>query len=274
MQDTKSSDEGILPHEESTRITQDLFPHRASIDDFQDAGETTLEASAYSENDQAVGGGYQHATDGTLGNQLAERGSGDTLRDERKGVSLPGMINGGYNDSSDTFGDEEKPDLRAHSDVPLAQNSSSSLGDLEKQNRSTTQANQAQRDSDDSTRDLEKGKSGPKEQDQVSQDGKDRKQAQWENNVVGWDGPNDPQNPHNWKKSKKYTVTVFYASLTFCITFASSIFSTATMVTAELYGVSNEVMTLGTSLFVLVSAHSQHDPSSTNTNNRVLPSAQ
>jgi len=52
-------------------------------------------------------------------------------------------------------------------------------------------------------------------------------------------------------KKKKYTVTIFYASLTFCLTFASSIFSTATMVTAKLFGVSNEVMTLGTSLFVL-----------------------
>ncbi len=256
MQDAKSSDDGILPHEESTRIIQDLFPHRASIDDFQDVGETMLGASANTENDQAVGGGYQHATDGTMGNQLAERGSGDTLRDERKGVPLLGKKMGGYSGSSDTVGDEERHDLRAHSDVPLGQSSSSSVGDVEKQNRSTTQATQAQRDSDDSTRDLEKGKTGPKEQDQVSQDGKDRKQAQWENNVVGWDGPNDPQNPHNWKKSKKYTVTVFYASLTFCITFASSIFSTATRVTAELYGVSNEVMTLGTSLFVLVSAHS------------------
>lgn len=33
--------------------------------------------------------------------------------------------------------------------------------------------------------------------------------------------------------------------MTFCLTFASSVFSTATMVTAKLYGVSNEVMTLG-----------------------------
>ena len=71
-------------------------------------------------------------------------------------------------------------------------------------------------------------------------------------NLIGWDGPNDPQNPQNWPKSKKYYVTIWYASMTFCLTFASSIFSTATHVTAKKYGVSDEVMVLGTSLFVLV----------------------
>lgn len=59
-------------------------------------------------------------------------------------------------------------------------------------------------------------------------------------------------NPHNWPKSKKYRVTVLYAILTFVLTFSSSIFSTATVVTSEEFGVSTEVMTLGTSLIVLV----------------------
>lgn len=39
--------------------------------------------------------------------------------------------------------------------------------------------------------------------------------------------------------------------ITFCITFASSVFSTATFVAAREFHVSTEVMTLGTSLFVL-----------------------
>lgn len=39
--------------------------------------------------------------------------------------------------------------------------------------------------------------------------------------------------------------------MTFCVTFASSVFSTAAVVTAEKFGVSEEVMILGTSLFVL-----------------------
>ena len=68
-----------------------------------------------------------------------------------------------------------------------------------------------------------------------------------------WDGPDDPQNPVNWPKSKKYATTFLYSSLTFCLTFASSVFSTATFETAELFHVSPEVMVLGTSLFVFVS---------------------
>ena len=101
--------------------------------------------------------------------------------------------------------------------------------------------------------DVEKGHAGPVGPDQpqaASQAAKDR-QTQEENNLVGWDGPDDKENPMNWPRKKKYTVTVFYATLTFCLTFASSVFSTATMVTAKKFGVSNEVMTLGTSLFVL-----------------------
>lgn len=39
--------------------------------------------------------------------------------------------------------------------------------------------------------------------------------------------------------------------MTVCVTFASSVFSTASTVTAEKFGVSQEVMVLGTSLFVL-----------------------
>ncbi|RQM04528.1 hypothetical protein DH86_00004445 [Scytalidium sp. 3C] len=71
-------------------------------------------------------------------------------------------------------------------------------------------------------------------------------------NLVGWEGPDDPQNPQNWPKSKKYLVTVLYAILTFTLTFSSSIFSTATDATSKEFGVSTEVMTLGTGLIVLV----------------------
>ena len=274
MQNAQSSDEGILPHEESRRIIQDLFPQRASIDNFHDVDETIQGNSVNNSNDRAIGGDYHTLTHGNLGNQSIERGSSETLEDGKNGVIIPREKNGGYNGSSDTIGDEEKQRLRADKDTPLGQQSTFEFGDAEKQDRGTTQTDQAYRASNDSFHDLEKGETGSKEQDEVNQDGEDKRQAQWKNNVVGWDGPDDPQNPHNWKTSKKYTVTVFYASLTFCITFASSIFSTATMVTAKMYGVSNEVMTLGTSLFVLVSALFQHDPSSTDTNHRVSPSAQ
>lgn len=106
----------------------------------------------------------------------------------------------------------------------------------------------------DVEKDLEKGESGSQGNADADREAVVKpKTKEEDNNLVVWDGPNDPGNPQNWPRSKKYRVTVFYASLTFCLTFASSVFSTATMVTAKLYGVSNEVMILGTSLFVLVS---------------------
>lgn len=55
----------------------------------------------------------------------------------------------------------------------------------------------------------------------------------------------------NWPKWKKWLITFALGLMTFCITFASSVFSTATTVTAQQFGVSQEVMVLGTSLFVL-----------------------
>ena len=69
-------------------------------------------------------------------------------------------------------------------------------------------------------------------------------------NLIEWDGPEDPENPMNWPASKKWTVTLALGMMTFCVTFASSVFSNATVPVAELFGVSTEVTTLGTSLFV------------------------
>ncbi|WPH03095.1 putative mfs multidrug protein [Acrodontium crateriforme] len=70
-------------------------------------------------------------------------------------------------------------------------------------------------------------------------------------NLITWSGPDDPENPMNWPKSKKWLVTMVLGSVTFVCTFASSVFSTATVITSEKFHVSTEVMTLGTSLFVL-----------------------
>ena len=71
-------------------------------------------------------------------------------------------------------------------------------------------------------------------------------------NLVEFDGPDDPGNPQNFPKSKKWLITVVYSSLTMWVQFSSSVFSTATGVTAEKFHVSTEVMTLGTALPVLV----------------------
>ena len=103
-----------------------------------------------------------------------------------------------------------------------------------------------------SPRDLEKSDSGSKDWSENEAATVVARRLPLESNIVGWDGPEDPDNPVNWSTFKKCVVTCFYAALTFCLTFASSVFSTATVTTSKLYGVSTEVMTLGTSLFVLV----------------------
>ncbi|KAI9734518.1 MAG: Citrinin biosynthesis cluster MFS transporter mrr1 [Cirrosporium novae-zelandiae] len=69
-------------------------------------------------------------------------------------------------------------------------------------------------------------------------------------NLVVWDGPHDKENPMNFTMTKKWVITLTLGFMTFVITFASSVFSTATVVTAEQFHVSTEVMVLGTSLIV------------------------
>lgn len=76
------------------------------------------------------------------------------------------------------------------------------------------------------------------------------KPAEKDPNLVDWDGPEDPENPRNFSRLRKWVITVTMSSMTMWVTFSSSVFSTATMVTAEHFGVSTEVMILGTSLTV------------------------
>jgi len=90
-------------------------------------------------------------------------------------------------------------------------------------------------------KDLEKGEPGSKKNNKVDQGDEDKRQIEADTNLVGWDGPDDPGDPQNWSKRNKHTITVFYATLIFCLNFSSSIFSTATMVTAQLHGVSNQI---------------------------------
>lgn len=69
--------------------------------------------------------------------------------------------------------------------------------------------------------------------------------------IVGWNGPDDPENPMNFSQAKKWWMTIILAMCTFCVSFASSVFSTATTVTSAEFDVSVEVMILGVSLYVL-----------------------
>ncbi|QIX00094.1 hypothetical protein AMS68_005611 [Peltaster fructicola] len=87
-------------------------------------------------------------------------------------------------------------------------------------------------------------KQQPKKSDNDEEEEKDP-------NLVEWNGPDDPENPMNWSSAKKWTITIALGVMTLAVTFASSVFSTATQPTAEEFGVSEEVMILGTSLFVL-----------------------
>lgn len=72
-----------------------------------------------------------------------------------------------------------------------------------------------------------------------------------DSNIVRWD-INDRDNPVNWCRNRKWTISLCMGLMTFVCTFASSVFSIATVATSELFGVSTEVMTLGVSLYVLV----------------------
>lgn len=90
-------------------------------------------------------------------------------------------------------------------------------------------------------KDLEKGEPGSKENNEVDQGNEDKRQIELDTNLVGLDGPDDLGDPQNWSKRNKHTTTVFYATLTFCLTFSSSIFSIATMVTAQMYGISSQI---------------------------------
>ncbi|KAJ5876197.1 MFS general substrate transporter [Penicillium soppii] len=72
-----------------------------------------------------------------------------------------------------------------------------------------------------------------------------------ERNLVDWDGPNDPKNPHNWPNWKKALCTISMGTLNFCVTFSSSVMTSTVKPLSELFDVSETVATLATSLFVL-----------------------
>lgn len=100
-------------------------------------------------------------------------------------------------------------------------------------------------------RDEEKGEASDSSDDSSNSKGKGEDNSKKDPNLIDWDGPDDPTNPQNFPASRKWLYTALYGTLTFAVTFASSIFSTAIMPTSREYGVSEEVMLLGTSLFVL-----------------------
>lgn len=73
--------------------------------------------------------------------------------------------------------------------------------------------------------------------------------------LVTYTGKDDPLDPQNIAMWKKWTYSLMLGFITLSVTFASSIFSTATEAAAREFGVSNLVMTLGTALFIAGMAH-------------------
>jgi MFS transporter, DHA1 family, multidrug resistance protein len=72
-----------------------------------------------------------------------------------------------------------------------------------------------------------------------------------DDNLVDWAGTDDPDRPINWPRRKKLLVASASGSFVFVISFASSAFAPARARTAELFDVSEVVMSLGVSLFIV-----------------------
>lgn len=75
--------------------------------------------------------------------------------------------------------------------------------------------------------------------------------GRWPNNLVGWDGPEDPQSPMNWPVRKKIGCTALLGLTAMGASFASSSFSPTFKAVSLEFDVSTEVTTLTLSLFVL-----------------------
>ncbi|KAK8055208.1 hypothetical protein PG993_000435 [Apiospora rasikravindrae] len=68
--------------------------------------------------------------------------------------------------------------------------------------------------------------------------------------IVDWYGPNDPENPRNWSRPKKFFVTFEICLLTFSVYIGSAIYSAGIIGVTQEFGVSPVAATLGLTLFV------------------------
>ena len=93
-------------------------------------------------------------------------------------------------------------------------------------------------------RDIEKGPVETKASDSSDDISRDP-------NLVEWDGDHDPENPMRFGMKRKVWMSCVASFLTFSVSVSSSIFSADTQATAKLFGVSEEIMVLGVSLYVL-----------------------
>ncbi|RDW79179.1 MFS transporter [Aspergillus mulundensis] len=134
------------------------------------------------------------------------------------------------------------------SSTTLRSESRSSLGYGEKASQPSPDTAEEDRDLESGNYDAQQPSADEKPIEEKSKDSKEEKPK--DPNLVEWNGPDDPENPQNMPHWRKWIITMTMSSMTMWLTFASSVFSTATMVTAQQFGVSTEVMVLATSLVV------------------------
>ncbi|ODV60514.1 polyamine transporter TPO1 [Ascoidea rubescens DSM 1968] len=72
-----------------------------------------------------------------------------------------------------------------------------------------------------------------------------------DNYTVTFDGPDDPDHPHNWPLSKKMIICSVLGFDAICVAMGSAIFASGTYQLMAEFNVASVVITLGTSLYVL-----------------------
>ncbi|KAL6915812.1 hypothetical protein ACHAP8_005468 [Fusarium lateritium] len=91
-------------------------------------------------------------------------------------------------------------------------------------------------------RDLEEGSTSVEFDDNVDNDP----------NIVNWDGPDDPENPHNWSMKKKTITVIIVSSVTFVTPLASSIFAPSIeQVMTEFHSTNSQVASFIVSVYLL-----------------------
>ncbi|KAH8681501.1 major facilitator superfamily domain-containing protein [Xylariales sp. PMI_506] len=69
--------------------------------------------------------------------------------------------------------------------------------------------------------------------------------------IVGWDGPDDPECPRNWSTTKKVLFVITTSSAIAVVSYGSSVFGPAAKISALEFGVAQIVMQLGVALWIL-----------------------
>ncbi|KAF2170470.1 hypothetical protein M409DRAFT_19291 [Zasmidium cellare ATCC 36951] len=84
---------------------------------------------------------------------------------------------------------------------------------------------------------------------------KNERQASHDQNLVSWEGPDDPDDPRNWPKRKKWVAVVTVSAYTLISSMSSSMVAPALQNISQDLGITNDVLTQMTlSIFVLAFA--------------------